>query len=48
MGPDRVLAALKELTRHPDGVALDELTRRGPADAVDGTGEALGPLKEPF
>jgi DNA-binding IclR family transcriptional regulator len=27
VGSDRVLAVLKELARHPDGVALDELTR---------------------
>ncbi|MBL7496360.1 IclR family transcriptional regulator [Frankia sp. CNm7] len=27
MGSDRVLAVLKELARHPDGVGLDELTR---------------------
>ncbi|MFK4100469.1 IclR family transcriptional regulator [Streptomyces sp. NPDC019531] len=27
VGSDRVLAVLKELARHPDGVSLDELTR---------------------
>src|SRR6478609_9342386 len=27
VGSDRVLAVLKELARHPDGVGLDELTR---------------------
>ncbi|WP_260615527.1 helix-turn-helix domain-containing protein [Microbispora sp. KK1-11] len=27
MGSDRVLAVLKELSRYPDGVGLDELTR---------------------
>lgn len=27
MGADRVLAVLKELAQHPDGVGLDELTR---------------------